>query len=48
MIVLLKMHASGNIFDKICLKAIRDTFFFPICGLWSGDMGTQTFGESDI
>ena len=28
MIVLLKMDASDNIFDKICLKAIRDTFFF--------------------
>ena len=32
MIVLLKMHASGRIFDNIYLKAIRDTFFFNI---WS-------------
>ena len=28
MIVLLKMHASGKTFDRICLKAIRDTFFY--------------------
>ena len=38
MIVLLKMHASGKIFDKICLKAIRDTFFFQyvVCDLGTG------------
>ena len=36
MTVWLKMHAAGKIFGKICLKAIRDTFF-PICGLWSGE-----------
>ena len=28
MIVLLKMHASSKIFDKICLKTLRDTFCF--------------------
>ena len=28
MIVLLKMHVSGKMLDRICLKAVRDTFFF--------------------
>ena len=28
MIVLLKMHVPGKMFDRICLKAVRDTFFF--------------------
>ena len=32
------MHVVGKKFGKICLKAIRDTFF-PICGLWSGTRG---------
>ena len=27
MTVLLKLYAADNIFVKICLKAIRDTFF---------------------
>ena len=30
MIVLLKMHTSGKNFDKICLRAIRDTFFLKM------------------
>ena len=29
MIALLKMFVSGKIFDRICLKAVRDTFFPP-------------------
>ena len=39
MIVLLKMHASGKIFDKICLKSVRDTFFFQylVCDQGQGD-----------
>ena len=48
MIVLLKMHVPGKMFDRICLKAVRDTFFFPIYGVWSGDRGTQFFGGGDI
>ena len=28
MIVLLKIYAAVKIFGKICLKVIRDTFFF--------------------
>ena len=36
MIVQLKMHATDKILGKICLRAIRDTFF-PICCLWSGE-----------
>ena len=35
MIVLPEIYVAGKIFGKICLKAIRDTFF-PICGLQSG------------
>ena len=31
MIVQLKIYATGKVFGKMCLKAIRDTFF-PICG----------------
>ena len=48
MTVLQKIYATGKVFGKICLKTIRDTFFFSICGLqsverhgdskfWSGD-----------
>ena len=33
MTVLLKLYAAGNIFVKICLKAIRDTFFSNL-SLW--------------
>ena len=32
MTVLMKMHASGRIFEKFYLKAIRDTFF---SNMWS-------------
>ena len=47
MIVLLKMHGSGKTFDKICLKAIRDTIF---SNMWSMSVGrgTQFFGGCDI
>ena len=39
MTVLLKMHASGEIFDKICLKAIRDTFFqYVVCDQGTGEL----------
>ena len=39
MTMLLKMHASGKIFGKICLKAIRDTFSqYVIC-----DQGDSIF-----
>ena len=32
MIVLLKIYAAGKFFGKICLKAIRDTFFqYVVC-----------------
>ena len=41
------MHASGKIFNKICLKAIRNTFF-QLCSLWSGDRGTKFFSGGDI
>ena len=27
------MNATGKIFVKTCLKAIRNTFFVPICGI---------------
>ena len=47
MTVLLKIHASDKIFDKICLKAIRDTFFSNM-SLWSGDRGNQFFSAGDI
>ena len=40
MIVLLKMHASSKIFDKIRLKTIRDTFCFQ-CEVF--DQGTGGF-----
>ena len=43
MIVLLKKR----VFDRICLKAVRDTFF-PIYWVWSGDRGTQFFSGVDI
>ena len=46
MIVLLKMHAAGEIFVKICLKA-RNIFFpdmfFPI----KGGVGRVSMKESD-
>ena len=42
MILLLKMHASGKSFDKICLKAIRN--FFPGLNFLVG--GYLTEGES--
>ena len=45
MIMLLKMQASGRIFDKICLKAIKT--FFPIY-LWSGDRWSQFFAGGDF
>ena len=43
MIVLLKIYATSKVFDKICLNAIRDTFF-SICGPWSGE-GKGTGGD---
>ena len=49
-IVQLKMHTTGKIFGKICLKAVRDTYFFlqyVVCDQ-GGDTGTQIFGEGDI
>ena len=46
MIMLLKMHASGTIFDKTCLKTIKS--FFSICDLLSGDNWTQIFSGFDI
>ena len=48
MIVLLKMHAPGKIFDRICLRAARDTFFSRIYGVWSGDRWTQSFAGGNI
>ena len=48
-IVLLKMHASGKIFDRICLKADGDSFFFQYrYGVRSEDRGTQFFGAGNI
>ena len=44
MIVLLKIYGTGKIFGKICLKAIRDTFF-SIYGLWAGK-GRGTGGDT--
>ena len=46
MIMLPKMHAWDKMFENICLKATRDTFFQYV--LWSGDRGTQFFGLGDI
>ena len=48
MIVLLKMHASGKIFNKICLKAIRNTFFFHYVVCDQGTGGTKFFSGGDI
>ena len=45
MIMLLKMHVSGRIFDKIRPKAIK--IVFPICDLWSGNCWTEFFGGSE-
>ena len=47
MILLLKIHASCKIFDKICLKAIRDTFFPNMWFVIKGQ-GTQFFCGCDI
>ena len=47
MILLLKMHASGKTFDRICLKTVTDTFFSAY-GVCSGDRRTQSFGRGDI
>ena len=44
MIVLLKMHAWGKIFEKMYQKIYP--FFLYV--LWSGDRGTQFFGGGDI
>ena len=39
MIVLLKMHTSGKIFDKNCLKAIRHLFFqYVVCDQGTGGL----------
>ena len=39
MTVLLKIHAAGKIFGKICLKAIRATFFSNIWSVIRGEKG---------
>ena len=41
------MHASGKTFDKICLKAVRDTFFSNIWSVIRGQ-SHSIFGGSDI
>ena len=47
-ILQLKMHATGKIFGKICLKAIRDTVF-PICGLRSQEeKGARHKGKEEL
>ena len=28
------MNDAGKIFTRTCLKAIKDAFFFPICGIF--------------
>ena len=40
MIVLLKIYARSKIFGKICLKAIRDTFFSNMWSVIRGGKGT--------
>ena len=47
MILLLKMHASGKIFDKVCLKAIRDTIFSKMWSVIRGQ-GDSVFCWGDI
>ena len=50
MIVQLKMHTTGKSVSKICLRAIRDTYFFlqhVVCDQ-GRDRGTQIFGEGNI
>ena len=38
------MHAAGKMFFKTYLKAIRDTFFFPICYIFIEQQGkVETF-----
>ena len=39
MTVLLKIYAEGKIFGKICLKAIRATFFSNIWSVIRGEKG---------
>ena len=39
MIVLLKIYVAGKIFGKICLKAIRDTFFSNMWSVVGGGKG---------
>ena len=41
------MDASGKIFDKICLKAIKDTFFFQYV-LYDQGTGGLSFLVGDI
>ena len=41
MIVLLKIYTTGRIFVKICLKAIRDTFFSNMWSVIKGGRGTE-------
>ena len=41
MIVPLEMHASGNIFGKICLKAVRDNFL-PQYVVWDQETDGET------
>ena len=40
--MLLKIHATGRIFGKICLKDVKDTFF-PLCCLWTGEGWGETW-----
>ena len=43
MIVLLKIYAAGKIFAKICLQAIRDTFFSNMRFVIRGGTGGLNF-----
>ena len=45
----LKMCTAGKIFDKICLKAIRDTFFqYVICNQGRDGVRHKGKGEDSI
>ena len=47
MSVLLKMHVSGKIFHKICIKVVRVPFFPNIWSVIRGQ-GSQFFDGGDI
>ena len=42
------MHASGKMFDRICLKDVGDTFFFQYMECDQGTGGLIFFGWGDI